>query len=162
MKKASSKAITLDHKDKQILEVLYKDSRTPVTKISTLTGIPKDSIIYRIKKLREHEIARFATILDPKKFGFPIFKFVNFVFYTFSPALEQQFFLHCRAHKNIIYSAKTSGSYDYTIAIAAKDLDEYESVMRDLRTKFSKLIKEFHSVDIITEDKYEYSVDLID
>jgi Lrp/AsnC family transcriptional regulator, leucine-responsive regulatory protein len=161
MKVRKNNEITLDKKDKQILEMLYKDSRTPVSKISRITGIPKDSIVYRIKKLKKYEIIRFAAIINPKKFGFPIFKFVNIIFYSFSPHLEKAFFGYCKLHKNIIYSAKTSGSYDYTIAIAAKDLDEYESIMRELRTKFSKILKEFEAVDIISEDKYEYSIDLI-
>ena len=162
MKKGNPDAISLDKKDKKILEMLYEDSRVPVSKISRKTGIPKDSIVYRIKKLKKFDIIRFVAIIDPKKIGFPIYKFINITFYTFSPTLEEDFFRYCKTSKNIIYTAKTSGRYDYTIAIAAKNLDEYENIMRKLRSKFSKIIKEFEAVDIISENKYEYSVDLIE
>ena len=45
--------IKLDSKDKKILELLYKNSRTPVSEIARKTGIPKDSVLYRVKRLEK-------------------------------------------------------------------------------------------------------------
>src|SRR3989344_3161692 len=130
--------IKLDSKDKKILELLYKNSRTPVSEIARKTGIPKDSVLYRVKRLEKLKAVTYITIINPVFIGF------------------------ITTHPNIIYSAKTSGRYDYTIAISAKSLKHFDEIMKLLRTKFSDIIKDFETVDILEEYKYDYMVDLID
>jgi DNA-binding Lrp family transcriptional regulator len=154
--------VKLDRKDKKILELLYKNSRTPITQIARKTGIPKDSVLYRVKRLRKLEVVRYAAILDPVKIGYPIFKFINLVLYNFDEEREKKFLSFINTHPNITYSAKTSGRYDYTIAICAKNLIHFDKVLKQLRTEFSDMIKDFETVDIIEEYKYDYMIDLIE
>ena len=44
----------MKEKDKRIIEVLKKDSRTPVITISKKTGIPDTTIHFRLKKIQEY------------------------------------------------------------------------------------------------------------
>jgi len=154
--------IKLDSKDKKILELLYKNSRTPVSEIARKTGIPKDSVLYRVKRLEKLKAVTYITIINPVLMGFPIFKFINLMLHNFNPKREKEFISFITTHPNIIYSAKTSGRYDYTIAISAKSLKHFDEIMKLLRTKFSDIIKDFETVDILEEYKYDYMVDLID
>ncbi len=67
----------------------------------------------------------------------------------------------CDSHPNIVYVAKTTGKWDVTINIAAKDLGNYDEIMREIRLKFSKIIKDYDTASIIQEYKYDYMVDLV-
>ena len=67
----------LDEVDKRILEVLEKDSRTPLRKISKQVKIPPSTVYGRIKRLRKRGVVRrFVAILNPKALGFLVLAFV--------------------------------------------------------------------------------------
>jgi len=67
----------LDEVDKRILEVLEKDNRTPLRKISKQVKIPPSTVYGRIKRLRKRGVVRrFVTILNPKALGFLVLAFI--------------------------------------------------------------------------------------
>lgn len=153
----------LDGKDKKILEVINSNARASVSEIARKTDIPRDSVHYRLQRLiRTKVIKFFHTVLDPIKFGCPIFTYVNFVFHNFDDQKEKEFFSFLKNLPNVIYIAKTTGKWDCTIAIAAKSLEHFDSILREIRKKYSPIIKEFETASIIKEFKYDYMVDLID
>jgi DNA-binding Lrp family transcriptional regulator len=157
----ATEQVKLDAKDKKILDQLYRNARVPLSDIARKTGIPKDSVLYRVRRLEKLGVVRYVAILNPSKIGHPIFKFVNLILHNFHPKEEERFVSFIKSHPNIIYSAKTSGRYDYTIAICAKSLRHFDEVMKVLRTEYSSIIKDFETVDILEEYKYDYMIDLI-
>ena len=46
--------VTLDKKDKKILQALDKNARLSIANISRKTGIQRDSILYRINKMKKY------------------------------------------------------------------------------------------------------------
>ena len=65
--------VRLDAKDKKILSALYQDGRMPVSKIAKKTGLKRDSIVYRIKRMIKNDIISFIRpTLNPAKIGFPL------------------------------------------------------------------------------------------
>ena len=154
--------LKLDNKDKNILKMLYGDGRASVSEISRKTGIPRDSVHYRLQRLiKSGVINQFLLILDSVKLGYPVFTFVNFILYNFDDKTEKEFYSYLVQQPYVIYVAKTTGKWDCTISISAKTLEHFDSILRDIRKKFSPIIKEFETASIIEEIKYDYKLDLI-
>ena len=103
----------------------------------------------------------FHTAINPTVLGYPIYAFVNFVLHNLNQDNEKLFLGHLKALPNVVYVAKTTGKWDFTINIAAKDLKHFDEVITQIRMKFSKIIKEYESASIIEELKYDYMVDLV-
>jgi Transcriptional regulators len=154
--------VALDKKDKKILQVLNTDARASVAEISRKTGIQRDSVMYRIKKMQEQKVIRyFHTLLNPSVLGYPIYAFVNLVLHNLSQEKEKGLVSFLKAHRNVVYVAKTTGKWDFTLAVAARDLKHFDSVIGEIRMKFSRIIKEYDTASIIQEHKFDYLVDLI-
>lgn len=151
----------LDKKDKKILEILDKNARSSIADISRRTGIPRDSVMYRIKKMERQEVIRFFhTVLNPNVLNYPIYCFVNFVLQDFTE--EETFLSFLKTHPNIVYVAKTTGKWDFTINIAAKNLKHFDEIMMQIRKRFPRIIKDYETASIIQEYKYDKMVDLIE
>lgn len=154
--------VNLDPKDKKILEALDKNARLSIADISRKTGIQRDSVLYRINKMKKQKVIRFFhTVLDPTVIDYPIYTFVNFVLHNLTGENEKSFLGYLKSYPNVVYVAKTTGKWDFTINIAAKDLKHFDEIITQIRMKFSKIIKEYETASIIQEYKYDYMVDLI-
>lgn len=152
----------LDEKDKLILAVLNEDGRAAISKIARKTGMPRDTVHYRLQKMiKEKYIKFFHPILDPGKLGYPIFAFVNFELHNFDETKERQFYNHLAEHPQAVYVAQVTGKWDCTIAIAARDIEEFDSLLRDTRKMFSTIIKDFEMASIIKEWKHDNMLGLL-
>jgi len=154
--------IKLDSKDKKILEELQKNCRQSIAEIAKKTKLPRDVVVYRIKKLEQTKVIRaHHTMLNPSKLGYPLYSYVFFSSYNLKPVEETKFINYLKSQKQIIYVAKNSGEFDFTIGICAKDYMDFDEIIRDVRQKFINVIKEIKITPIIQEYKFDYMVDLI-
>ncbi len=154
--------VKLDSKDRKILEILDKDARASIANISRKTGIQRDSVLYRINRLKKLKVIRlFHTVLNPSILGCQIYSFVNLTLYNLNQDRETLLLNFLKAHPNIVYVAKTTGRWDFTINVAAKDLKHFDEIVTQIRLKFSDIIKEYESSSIIQEYKYDYMVGLV-
>lgn len=153
----------LDNKDKKILEVVNTNGRASVTEIAKRAKMPRDSVHYRLQKLIKSKVIEFFhAVIDPSKLGYPIFSYVNFVLYNLNSETEEKFFKYLESHKNVVYVAKTIGKWDCITAISAQDLKQFDEILRQIRSKFPNIIRDFETASIIKQFKYDYMVDLID
>lgn len=152
----------LDSKDKKIIEQLQKNCRQTIAEIAKVTKLPRDVVVYRIKRLEENKVIRaHHTMLNPIKLGYPLYSYVFFSSYNLKPEEETKFINYLKSQKQIIYVAKNSGEFDFTIGICAKDYMDFDSIIRDIRQRFIDVIKEIKITPVIQEYKYDYMVDLI-
>ena len=152
----------LDAKDKKILTVLDKNERLSIADISEKTGIQRDSVLYRINRLKKLKAIRFFhTVINPSILGYEIYSFVSFNLHNLTPQKEKELTGYFKSHPNIVYVAKTTGKWDFMINIAAKNLKQFDEVVHSIRMKFSDIIKEYDTSAIIQEYKYDHMVDLI-
>lgn len=157
------KVAKLDSKDRKILKFLSTDARASIADISRKTGIQRDSVLYRINRMKKENVIRyFHTLLNPSVLGFPIYNFVNFFLHNLTDEQERSFVAFMRSHPNIVYVAKTTGKWDFTICILAKDLKHLDGILTEIRRKFSKIIKDYDTASIIQEYKFDYMVDIIE
>ena len=154
--------VKLDAKDKKIVEQLQKNCRQTIQEIAKATKLPRDVVVYRIKKMEDQKVIRaHHTMLNPQKLGYPLYVYVLFSCHNIKPEEETKFLNYLKSHKQIIYVAKNSGKYDFTIGVCAKDYMDFDNVIRDIRQKFSDVIKDIESLPTVQEYKYDYMVDLI-
>lgn len=158
----SGERIKLDLKDKKIIEVLQKNARETTTSIEKKTGIPRDSVKYRINRLKKYGIIlSFHTRINPAKLGYPMYVAMGITLYNLSEEREKQLKNFLVNHPKIVYVAKMSGKWDYFIGVCCKDFKELDFVTREIRKKFSKEIKEYDVSTVIEEYKYQYMSGLI-
>lgn len=154
--------IKLDKKDKKIIELLQRNARISISEIARKTGIPRDSIKYRIRRLERQKVIRFYhAFLNPSKLGYPMYSYVAFTMHNMTEEKEKKFISFLNAHKNVIYVSKTSGNWDFAIGICSKNFKEFDDILRNIRLKFSNIIKEHQVSSVIQEYKYDWMVDLI-
>lgn len=158
----SSPQIKLDSKDKKILELLSQDARMSISEISKKSKIQRDSVAYRINKLEKLNVIKFyTTILNPSALGFPIYSYVHIKLHNLDESLEKQFVAFLVANPQVTYVVKISGEWDYDITIAARDLGNFDDVLKEIRYKFSKIIQNYSSDLILQEYKFDYLIDLL-
>ena len=152
----------LDEKDKKILKQLQINARQSISEISRKIHIPRDVVKYRIKKLEgEKIISSHHTFIDNNKIGYPMFTFVMFSLSNYNIEDEKKFLAYLNAHKNVVYLGTLAGNWDVGANICAKNFNEFDEIMKEIRLKFASIIKEFTSGTIIKEIKQDQMADLI-
>ena len=115
----------LDEKDRAICIALEKDARASVSEVARKTGLPRDSVHYRIQRLiKQGYVHTFEMILDHKKLGYPIYAYVNFELHNLSEEDEKLFHGYLMENDYIGHISKVTGRYDYMIAIVARELSK--------------------------------------
>jgi len=162
MQLAKGGKVKLDSKDKKILEELQKNCRRTIAQIAKATRLPRDVVVYRIKKLERSKVIRaHHTMLNPTILGYPLYSYVFFSTYNLRPEEETRFLNYLKAQKQIIYVAKNSGEFDFTIGICARDYLDFDGIIRGIRQEFIDVIKEIKITPVIQEYKYDHMVDMI-
>lgn len=154
--------VKLDQKDKKILKTLQENGRANVATISRKTGIPRDSVMYRINKMIKTKVIRFFhAVLNPSVIGYEIYSFVSLTLHNLTNEKEAKFLNFIKSHPNITYIAKTTGKQDFIINVIARNLKELDEIITEIRMKFSEIVKDYETSSIIQEHKYDYMVELI-
>ena len=128
--------MVLDKKDIQLLEILEKNSKSPVQEISEVTGIPASTVHHRIKKLElNNTIKRYTAELNPKVMGRD---FSAYVMVNGSPEkyLDSDFF----NHKYVTEVSAVTGNYDLIIKIQCANLDQFNNFLQKFREKYGKYL----------------------
>jgi|TARA_B100002003_G_C14067983_1_gene513840 DNA-binding Lrp family transcriptional regulator len=156
------KKIKVDNKDKLILEQLQLNARLTIAEIAKITKLPRDVVMYRIKKMETSKVIRgHHTMINPGKIGHPLYSYVFFSTYNLKVETENAFIKYLTSQKHIVYVAKNSGQYDFTIGICAKDYREFDEIIRSIRQKFINVIKDITVTPVIQEYKFDMMTDLI-
>lgn len=153
--KKKQKPIILDEKDKQILEILQKNSREKLTAIAKKVGLSIDSVNNRIKRLVDSGILYFQAIIEPRSVGFPFILSVNVRLQNITEDDLNAFINYLKAHPRVIELFTMAGDYDLVFVLIAKDPEELESLQFEIRQKFSKLIAEWRSALSLKVYKFE-------
>jgi len=154
--------IKLDKKDKAILEQLQLNARQTIAQIAKKTKLPRDLVVYRIKRFEKEKVVRaHHSFLNPSKLGYPLYSYVFLTLTNIDIEEEKKMIIFFKGHKNVIYVAKNSGKYDFTIGICAKDYMDFDNILQNIRRKFSSAIKNYEITPVVQEYKYDWMVDLI-
>ncbi len=167
--KANSKEILsygtphrFDAYDRKIMIALNEDARQSLADLSKKVGLSRDAIRNRIERLIKNKvIINFKPILNPPAMGYPIINYVFIALNNPNTEQEKKFISYMKAHKNITYVASLIGKWDFIIDIMAENPGRFNEVMKEIRQKFSELIKDYEIYGLLEEYKYEEIAGLV-
>lgn len=140
----------LDLRDKKILLMLSQNARTPLSKIAKVANLSRDSIKYRIQGYeKKGVIKKSRTLVDVSKLGYDsyhIFLRLN------NPSQESERKI-IESLKNLPYVRailKFHGSYDFEIAVIAKNIAEFDQELEEIIGKTKNYLQDYEIL-IITK-----------
>lgn len=149
------KTVKLDEKDKQILTILAQNGRASTVEIAKEVGLSRDAVKYRMDKmLREEVIQGFIAVMNPPKMGLPFYSIVQIALLNLSPEREKKLIDYIKLAPYIVYSTKTIGRYDIYLEVFSRDPGHLDEIIREIREKFSDIIKDIEVTLIIKEYKW--------
>lgn len=155
--------VKLDKNDKKILEVLQKEARLPVTKIAKKVKMPVDSVKYRIQRLEKLGVIRFYhAVINFPMLGYPMYSYTPISLFAMNHQEEEVFIKYLVSQPKITWISKTTGKWDFIIGTCTKDFKEYDEILKAIRLKFNKFIKDYETISTIEEYKWDLMYDLID
>ena len=147
----------LQAKDKKILRELFDNARTPISQIAKKVRLSKESASYRIKGLlKSGVLTGFNTIIDFKKIGWQAF--FAYLRLRNIDIEEEKVIINClKNHPNIAWLVKCIGNYDLIMKVFAKDIIEFDSVLKSIESQFKNNIDECTKDVIIEEHPVPFS-----
>jgi len=146
--------IKLDKTDLEILKMLAVDSRISILNISKKLKITPKTVTSRIKQLRKNKvIIGYRTMFNLEKLGYQYFK-VHFNLKKVAEEKEKRFRATIKQHPNIIYDNEVLGGDDIEIEVQVKSLNELRSIIKDIKSQFSDIIKNYKYLLFYKEHKF--------
>jgi len=122
----------MDNTDTRILRALQRDSSRPVAELAADLGLSASACHRRIKALESSGvIAGYSARLSRRKMGFSLLIFVEITLRSQERSVLEGFEAAVRASSDILECHLTSGRADYTLRVAARDMDDYDRIHRD-------------------------------
>ncbi|MBI5227119.1 Lrp/AsnC family transcriptional regulator [Candidatus Micrarchaeota archaeon] len=126
----------LNAKDRKLIKILDKNSRTSNAEIAKKMGISKQLVAYRIEKLvNEGLIEKFYTIINGVKLGYLYFR-IYLKFQRISSNKEQSLIDAFVSNSFTTWVVKCRGSWDLVVSIYAKDTDQLAKTYQNIVEEF--------------------------
>ncbi len=146
----------LDEYDRKILLELQDNARQTLQDLSQKIKLSRDAIRNRIDKMIKADvILGFTITLNHPKVGFPIISYVLLALQNAPQQEEERFIKYLRNQPKIIYAASLIGKWDYVLYVAARNPGDFSTILKELRTNFPDLIKDYETFTVLEEFKYE-------
>ncbi|HLC48110.1 MAG TPA: Lrp/AsnC family transcriptional regulator [Candidatus Norongarragalinales archaeon] len=151
------KPAKLDEKDWEILRLLSKNARMPISAISRKSGLPRDVVKYRLKRLIDEKvISHFLTLTNFPKLGYSIFGFMHLSFKDLTVKREKELIDFVVKDPYVVFAHSTLGSWDFGIEFFARDLSHFYVLQKEIKEKFADIIKEIETGSYVTIHKINY------
>ncbi len=75
---------------------------------------------------------------------------------------EERFIKKLKNNPLVVYLAVLSGRWDYNLSICARNPKHFNEILKEIRAIEPDYIKEFEIFTIVSEEKYESSLGLLD
>jgi DNA-binding Lrp family transcriptional regulator len=145
--------VELDDKDKALLKVISVDARMPVVKIAQDIKLSADATNLRIKKLQKlGVIKKFQTVIDLSKLNYLLYS-VFLKINNYSPRRESQVRTFFATMHNITFAERIIGNWDMRIQISCSTVQEFESILKQMREFLRDDLKYIDSALMMKEYK---------
>lgn len=123
--------MTLDDLDRDILRALYGDAGQPASQLGRKFGLSQPAMWRRIKRLEDAGIIKGrALVLDAEKVGFGVTVFLGVKLATKGRVSLEDFERAVTAIPEVQTVEHVLGLYDYRLRVVARDLADFERVLR--------------------------------
>jgi len=148
--------IKIDPTDKKILQHLSNNARISIESLSKLVKKDRDTIAYRIKKLKKLGIiAGFRIHLNLNKLGYKIYK-ILLNFKGLDENNEEKIVDYIKKHKFGTQYLKLIGSWDAELEFEMEEGDEIYEHLGKFREEFGQLITQYEIILISDNYKLNY------
>lgn len=152
----------LDHKDLHILDLLQRNSNYSVKEIGEKIGLSFTPTYERIKYLEKNGfIEKYAAILNRKKIGVELVAYCNVTITNQSKESLDSFEREIVKYDEVQEVLSLSGTYDYMLKIATKDIDMYNNFIINILANMPN-IYQYHSSIVLNEIKRETAYKLLE
>lgn len=122
----------MDRADLALLEALQNDSSLSISELAELVALSSSACHRRIKALEQAGvIAGYGARLEPRLLGLSVEVFVEITLTSQSREAMDRFERSVLDFDDILECHLMSGSADYLLRVAARDLGQYDRVHRD-------------------------------
>jgi len=144
----------LNEKDMLILCELEQDSRRSLDDIAERTGLSKQTLHYRIERLKGRGvIASFPTVIDAAKLGYADYG-IWLQLDDISAEERKAFVDYLCAHGNVREAAACTGKYDIEARVLAGNLVQLDSLLGGMMKRFPGIVKNHHACATFREYRY--------
>jgi len=148
--------VQIDQKDIAILKILENEGRIPILELAKRVKLSHETVRYRINKLvRQGVIQKFGIKIDKRKLGYNFLAVVMLATWNYTKAEWNEFVDFLMTHDTIVSVAKITGDYDFKFAFWARNPDEFEKTTQEIKTRFSKIIKDWQTFIFTKQYKYK-------
>ena len=152
----------LDHKDLQILDLLQRNYNYSVKEIGERIGLSFTPTYERIKHLeKDGVIEKYAAVLNRKKIGIELVAYCNVTIRNQSKKSLDEFEQEIVKHEEVQEVLSLSGTYDFMLKIATKNIDSYNSFITNVLANTPN-IYQYHSSIVLNEIKRENAYKLLE
>ena len=145
----------LDEKDVKILEILRLDARTAISEISKKIDLADISIKNRIKKMVHSGVIKgFFPLGSISQVGYQWWK----VFLKLRNVDKKEFLEFSKKNKNILWNIKFVGEWNYQVSVFARNNEEFNKCLNEIREHFSDRLIEYGSVIVLNQFKFVHRV----
>ena len=145
--------IELSNIDIKILQLLQQNANLSTADIAEKVGLSQSPCWRRISRLEQAGIILTrVAVLDREKLGMEVVVFVNISLTTHGRQNLAAFEKEIRKFPEVLACYTVTGQMDYLLKIVTKDIQHYESFIRNSLMTLP-MIREMHSTIAITEIK---------
>lgn len=127
----------LDAIDIKILDILQKDGRITIKKMSEQLNLSTTPVFERIKKLeKEGLIQHYAALLNERKLGLKQTVFISLTLKEHSRSYLEKFENEVKSFPEVMECYRITGNFDFLVKVLVKDIEAYENF---ILTKLSLL-----------------------
>jgi Lrp/AsnC family leucine-responsive transcriptional regulator len=139
---------TIDHVDRQILEVLAADGRTSVATLAERVGISRAGAYSRLERLRADGVIQgFAARVDHARLGLGI---TALVLISGRQPAWRQLREHLTRMPEVEYCAFTTGEYDALILVRVRDVETLRDVILE-RLQALDMVRATQTIFVLEE-----------
>ncbi len=150
------RAVKIDEIDKAILKFLSEDARIGSAEIAKRIGITANTVVLRIRKMKKSGfIQGFKPLIHLENTPYSGYKAL-IKFQNITELKEKQLVNYLRTNSNVVGVIKLVGSWDFEIEFEVETRNQMLQLTRNIRDKFSDIIKEFELTPLFHEYKYNF------
>lgn len=143
----------LDKSDRHILKLLQQDGRISNADLARKIGLSPPSMLQRVRKLENAGFIKgYSTQLNPEKLGFHLFVIAQVSLSMHQDKPIEQFVDEIMKVPEVLACYHVSGDYDFMLKIVAKDMHDYERIVKENLASI-KVVGKIHSCFVLSTNK---------
>lgn len=121
----------MDNKDKQIIRIMQKNARITNQELAEAVNLSPSPCLRRVRALEKSGIIKAYTVeVDNEAYGLPVTVFVSIQLEKHTSDVVSHFETRIKNEEKVLECFVMTGSADYLLKVAVKDLHDYEHFVR--------------------------------